>query len=77
MEGDLGGGDKRGAGAGAAVVVSSLQLGVRVSLGTYRIFYEGGKEDYMVRRRGEGEERELRRRAAAREEERRRCRLLK
>ena len=52
-------------------------LGVRVSLGTYRIFYESGKEDFFLRVRGEGSERELRRRAVAREEERRRCRLLR
>ena len=51
-------------------------LGVRVSLGTYRLFFEAGKEDFVVRVRGEDEERVLRRRAAAREEERARCALL-
>ena len=52
-------------------------LGVRVSLGTYRLFFEAGQEDWLVRVREEEEERVLRRRAGAREEERARCVLLR
>ena len=56
---------------------SSLELGVRVSLGTYRMFYEGGKEDVFVRRRVASELEELERRAVLRAEERLRCRLIR
>lgn len=54
-----------------------LELNIRVSLGTYKIFYEAGKEDYVYRRRGEEEERVLLARAAAREEERRRSKWIR
>lgn len=57
--------------------MTDWELNVRVSLGTYKIFYEAGKEDFMYRRRPEGERKELKRRAVAREEERRQCRWLK
>ena len=58
--------------------VAELQLSVRVSLGTYRIFYESGKEDFLMRVRGEEDEREMRRRATVREERRKNlCRWIK
>ena len=41
-----------------------------MSLGTYKLFYEAGSEDYLVRKRDEGV---LGERAKAREEERRRA----
>lgn len=43
---------------------------IRVSLGTYKMFYETGAEDSYVRPRSREEERELRERAKLREEER-------
>lgn len=45
---------------------------IRVSLGTYKMFYETGAEDWCVRPRSKEEERELRERAKLREEERKR-----
>ena len=51
-------------------------LGVRVSLGTYRLFFEAGAEEAFECSWGEDEERALRRRAAGRAEERARCVLL-
>ena len=63
-------GDRRG-------VVTDSRLSVRVSLGTYRLFYESGSEDVLVRARGEAEVQELSRRASAREEMRRRCRWMR
>ncbi|KAI0053407.1 hypothetical protein FA95DRAFT_1592176 [Auriscalpium vulgare] len=45
-------------------------LGVRVSLGTYKLFYEGGSGECLWRERGSAEEEMLRGRAAVREEER-------
>lgn len=49
---------------------------IRISLGTYKLFYEAGAEDALVCVRGEEEERELRERARVRNEERRRNRWL-
>jgi hypothetical protein len=43
---------------------------IRVSLGTYKMFYETGAEDSYVRRRSQEEEKELRERAKLREDER-------
>ena len=63
-------GDRRG-------VVTDSRLSVRVSLGTYRLFYESGAEDVLVRVRGETVGEELARRASAREEVRRRCRWVR
>jgi len=48
------------------------ELGLRISLGTYKLFYEGGTEWSVVRRRGPEEERMLKDRARQREEDRRR-----
>lgn len=50
---------------------------IRISLGTYKLFYEADGEDVLVRERGEEEERELMNRARLRHEERRRSRWLK
>ncbi|KAI9508370.1 hypothetical protein F5148DRAFT_1013734 [Russula earlei] len=53
------------------------EVGIRISLGTYKLFHESGTEWSMIRRRGEEEERMLRDRARQREEERRRrCNLI-
>ncbi|KAG0702743.1 hypothetical protein DFH29DRAFT_920208 [Suillus ampliporus] len=51
-------------------------MSIRVSLGTYKIFYESSAEDVYVRWRSRDEEKELRERAKAREEDRKRSRLL-
>lgn len=51
------------------------RLRVRVSLGSCRLFYEGGSEDVWRRRRDSEEQAGLA--ARAREEERRRSRWLK
>ncbi|KAG1749753.1 uncharacterized protein EDB91DRAFT_1109482 [Suillus paluster] len=51
-------------------------MSIRVSLGTYKIFYESSAEDVYVRRRSREEEKELRERAKVREEERKRSRWL-
>ncbi|KAH9964149.1 hypothetical protein BC827DRAFT_1356668 [Russula dissimulans] len=48
------------------------ELGIRISLGTYKLFHESGTEWSMMRSRGQEEERMLRERARQREEERRR-----
>lgn len=48
------------------------ESGIRISLGTYRLFHESGTEWTMTRSRGREEERLLRDRARQREEERRR-----
>ena len=48
------------------------ELGIRISLGTYKLFHEGGTEWGMVRRRGQEEERVLKERGRQREEDRRR-----
>ncbi|OJA12336.1 hypothetical protein AZE42_02775 [Rhizopogon vesiculosus] len=52
---------------------------IRVSLGTYKMFYETGAEDSYVRPRSGEDERELRERAKLREEERKRswCDLIR
>ncbi|KAG2154574.1 hypothetical protein DEU56DRAFT_769236 [Suillus clintonianus] len=47
-------------------------MGIRVSLGTYKMFYESSAEDVYVRPRSREEEKELRERAKVREEERKR-----
>jgi hypothetical protein len=46
--------------------------GIRISLGTYRLFHESGTEWMMTRSRGREEERILGDRARQREEDRRR-----
>ncbi|KAH7886015.1 hypothetical protein F5I97DRAFT_1877064 [Phlebopus sp. FC_14] len=51
-------------------------MSIRISLGTYKLFYEAGTEDVLVQRRSAEEERELRERVRARNEERKRCRWL-
>ena len=56
---------------------TTSRLCVRVSLGTYKLFYAAGTEDCIVRRRTVEMERTLQGRAAAREEERRRSKWLK
>ncbi len=56
---------------------NELGLCIRVSLGTYKLFYGVDEEDVFVRRRRVEEERALRVRAVRREEERRRSRWLK
>ncbi|GJE87693.1 hypothetical protein PsYK624_037760 [Phanerochaete sordida] len=52
-------------------------LCVRVSLGTYKLFYAAGQEDFLFQRRGASEQATLTARALARGEERRRSRWLK
>lgn len=54
------------------MIRSEGELGIRISLGTYKLFYESGREWSIRRRRGEEEERILGDRARQREEERRR-----
>ncbi|KAF8274279.1 hypothetical protein EI94DRAFT_1768822 [Lactarius quietus] len=48
------------------------EMGIRISLGTYRVFHESGTEWTMTRSRGREEEKLLEERARQREEERRR-----
>ncbi|KAH8992416.1 hypothetical protein EDB92DRAFT_1857823 [Lactarius akahatsu] len=48
------------------------ELGIRISLGTYRLFHESGTEWTLTRSRGREEERMLKERARQREEDRRR-----
>ena len=57
--------------------VNESRLCIRVSLGTYRLFYEAGKEDVLLHKRRPGEEATLAARARVRCEERRRRRWLK
>ena len=52
------------------------KLGIRVSLGSYKLFYEAGTEETVWRRRGREEEAAVWANASAREEERRRSRWL-
>ena len=47
-------------------------LGITVQRGTYKLLYEAGAEDELVRRRGAEDTRALRERAGRREDERRR-----
>ncbi|KAA1467807.1 hypothetical protein DENSPDRAFT_770847 [Dentipellis sp. KUC8613] len=58
--------------AGASTVVVEGGLGVRVSLGSYKLFFEGESEESIWRERSAAELGALRERARAREEERRR-----
>ncbi|KAI0066497.1 hypothetical protein BV25DRAFT_1868189 [Artomyces pyxidatus] len=58
--------------SGGSEVRTEGEVAIRISLGTYKLFYEAGTEECVWRRRSEEEERTLRERAAAREEERRR-----
>lgn len=51
-------------------------MSIRVSLGTYKMFYESSAEDVYVRPRSKEEEKELWERAKVREEERKRSRWL-
>lgn len=48
---------------------------IRVSLGTYKLFYEAGSEDFVWQKRGDDHE-TLTERAKARQEERRKSRWL-
>ncbi|KAF8506517.1 hypothetical protein F5888DRAFT_1642843 [Russula emetica] len=56
----------------SSIVRREGELGIRISLGTYKLFHESGTEWSVVRRRGEEEERMLKDRAREREEDRRR-----
>ena len=51
-------------------------IGIQISLGTYKLFYEAGTEDVLWRPRSEGEQTRLDERARARHEERKNCVLL-
>ncbi|KAF8846145.1 hypothetical protein BDN67DRAFT_986507 [Paxillus ammoniavirescens] len=51
-------------------------MSIRISLGTYKLFYEAGTEDVLVQTRGAEEEKELQERVRRRNEERKRCRWL-
>jgi paired amphipathic helix protein Sin3a len=51
-------------------------LAVRISLGTYKLFYEAGTEDAMWREYQSGELDGLKERARARDEDRRRSAFL-
>lgn len=57
--------------------VNESRLCVRVSLGTCRLFYEAGEEDFLFHKRRPSEESTLAARALARAEERRRSKWLK
>ncbi|KDQ63138.1 hypothetical protein JAAARDRAFT_119201 [Jaapia argillacea MUCL 33604] len=57
-------------------IVAENGVAMRISLGTYKVFYESGTEDFMRREGGAEEVRMLRERAAARHEERKRSRWL-
>lgn len=56
----------------SSMVRSEGELGIRVSLGTYKLFHESGTEWSVVRLREQEEERMLKDRAREREEDRRR-----
>lgn len=58
--------------AGHDTIVAQNEMQVRISLGSYKIFYEGGKEDMLWCRRSREEYTQLQARASAREEERKR-----
>jgi paired amphipathic helix protein Sin3a len=49
---------------------------IRMSLGTYRLFYEGGSEDFLFRRWGKEEHELLCERARAKHDERRKSRWV-
>ncbi|KZT30943.1 hypothetical protein NEOLEDRAFT_49300 [Neolentinus lepideus HHB14362 ss-1] len=51
-------------------------LAIRISLGTYKMFYEAGTEEFIWQRRSAADDKLLRERAAAKHEERKQCRLL-
>lgn len=57
--------------------MGEARLGVRVSLGSYKLFYEAGQEDFVFHARSASEQATLTARALARSEERRRSRWLK
>ncbi|TFK56787.1 hypothetical protein OE88DRAFT_1620339 [Heliocybe sulcata] len=52
------------------------RLAIRISLGTYKIFYEAGTEDFVWQRRTAADDKWLRDRVSAKHEERKQCRLL-
>ena len=56
----------------SSMVRSEGELGIRISLGSYKLFHESGTEWSVARRRGEEEERILKDRARQRDEDRRR-----
>lgn len=51
-------------------------IGIQISLGTYKLFYEAGTEDFLWRQRPEVEQGIMDDRAKARHEERKNCVLL-
>jgi paired amphipathic helix protein Sin3a len=57
--------------------VTQNNIGIQISLGTYKLFYEAGTEDILWRQRSEVEQSSLDDRANARHEERKNCALLK
>jgi paired amphipathic helix protein Sin3a len=56
----------------SSTIRSEGELGIRISLGTYKLFHERGTEWSVARSRGQEEERMLKDRARQREEDRRR-----
>jgi paired amphipathic helix protein Sin3a len=56
--------------------VTQNNIGIQISLGTYKLFYEAGTEDVLWRPRSDGEQSSLDERAKTRHEERRSCALL-
>lgn len=68
--------DKNRSLSGDESIVARSEMRIRISLRTYRLFYEAGMEDVFVHRRGREEEKALQERVRRRNEERRRCRLL-
>ncbi|KAG9314155.1 hypothetical protein JVU11DRAFT_4941 [Chiua virens] len=57
-------------------MVGCSDMRIRISLRTYKLFYEAGTEEVMIQRRGREEEKDILERVRRRNEERGRCRLL-
>jgi paired amphipathic helix protein Sin3a len=51
-------------------------MAIRISFGTYKLFYEARSEDFLWRKWESEEGEKLKERARAREDERRKCGLL-
>lgn len=51
-------------------------IGIQISLGTYKLFYEAGTEDMLWRPRSEEEQASVEERGKVKHEERKKCVLL-
>jgi len=56
--------------------ITENNIGIQISLGTYKMFYEAGTEDALWRPKSDAEQSSLNERAKARDEERKSCALL-